>query len=708
LKKRTSVNSKIHHTLHKEKEMAAFRKLYLGLAAATVFAAVASAQSAPALQCVANAGVPPTVRAEGLTELVGDVTLNCTGGTSTQAGATVPASNVTVFLNTNITSRILSTSQGTWSEAILMIDEPHSTSNPAIPLLACGDANTNEVPGNPGVCIVHGTGNGAGVYSGTPGSGATDSAGFFLNARPNVFQARQGVGAAAATANAVTWSGVPFDAPGTSGTRVVRITNVRANANQLGTSSTLVPTTITMYISVTGSNQLPINNPTQTVAFIQVGLVTSVFDSLSFQQCTSQNPNVATGSSFGAATAQFVVRLREGFQSAFKRKNWNSNGPASSTYPTADQNQNIPGAVYNTESAFENIGSSFDPNPNPPAQLVNTNASVPGTAAFPTNHGLSNAGIANAGTRLMLQFTSVVSGTSLFVPTVVRLTSQLSGQVTGIAVLTSTDPNGAGGFSAVASNGGAITSCTASSSCPAAGNQTGLAQVSTFNGAGIAVYEVLYSDPFNPEQLSVPVVLAYVANPGNNLPAPGVQTQVTASFAPLSSVGTASAGDPIPRFAPGAAARNLYIIFKCSCNLLFPFVTNQLGYDTGVAISNTSLDSGTGFGTTPQTGTVTLNYYCGQAGCTSPPQQTTTSSVPAGLQLTFTLSGGGNYGIQATPGFQGYIIAQAQFQYCHAYAFITAQGSLPTSAGANTGYIALEMDNALASRTNNFSEVLGH
>jgi hypothetical protein len=707
LKKRTSVNSKIHHTLHKEKEMAAFRKLILGMAAVTLFSAAASAQIVPALQCVANAGVPPTVRAEGLTELVGDVTLNCTGGVPTQAGAIVPASNVTVFLNTNVTSRILSTTSGTWSEAILLIDEPHSTSNPNVPLLACGDTPAPEVVGNPGVCTVLGTGNGIGVYNGSAG-------------RPNVFQARQGVGAAAATANAVTWSGVPFDAPGTLTTRVVRITNVRANANQLGTSSTLVPTQITMYISVTGSNQLPINNPTQTVAFIQVGLTTSVFNAGSYQQCTSNNGSVATGSSYGGAVADFVVRLREGFQSAFKRKNWSTDNPnpptpLGVTYPTGgDQNQNVPGAVYNTESAFENIGSGADPSPNPPLQAVTgSGVVVAGTAAFPSIHGLNAAGVANAGTRLMLQFSSVVAGTSVWVPTVVRLTSQLSGAVTGTAVLTSTDANGAGGFSAVSSvSGGQVIGCssnvTQSISCPSPTLNSGLANVTTFNGAGIAVYEVLYSDAFNPEQLAIPVVIAYVANPGNNLPAPGVQSQVTASFAPLSSVGTASTSDPIPRFAPGAAARNLYIVFKCSCNLLFPFVTNLLGYDTGVAISNTSLDSGTGFGTTPQTGTVTLNYYCGQAGCTSPPQQTTTSSVPAGLQLTFTLSGGGNYGVQATPGFQGYIIAQAQFQYCHAYAFITAQGSLPTSAGANTGYIALEMDTPLPSRTNNQSEVLGH
>jgi hypothetical protein len=145
LKKRTSVNSKIHHTLHKEKEMAAFRKLYLGLAAAAMFAAVASAQTQGSLQCVANASVPPTVRSEGLTELVGDVTLNCTGGNPTAAGVTIPSSNVTVFLNTNITSRVVSTNSGTWSEAILMIDEPHAVT-PTPPRPARAFARSSALP----------------------------------------------------------------------------------------------------------------------------------------------------------------------------------------------------------------------------------------------------------------------------------------------------------------------------------------------------------------------------------------------------------------------------------------------------------------------------------------------------------------------------------------------------------------------------------
>ena len=43
-------------------------------------------------------------------------------------------------------------------------------------------------------------------------------------------------------------------------------------------------------------------------------------------------------------------------------------------------------------------------------------------------------------------------------------------------------------------------------------------------------------------------------------------------------------------------------------------------------------------------------------------------------------------------GFAGYIIAQAQFQYCHAFAFIGALGALPTSPGISEGYLALILD----------------
>lgn len=680
--------------------MANFRKLLLAFAGAAIFASVsANAQvlaTNQALQCVANAGVPPLVRAEGLAELVGDVTLNCQGGVPTQAGAIIPATNIRVFLNTNITSRILATT-GQFSEALLMIDEPHSTTNPSTPLRVCGDTSTNEVPTNPGVCTMFGTGNGLGVYSGANPAPDVST----LN-RPNVFQARQ------VAANAVEWPGVPVDPPGSLTTRIIRMTNIRANANQLGVSSTLVPTQITMFISITGATSIPINNPTQTVAFIQVGLQSAVRGPGNFLQCVSQNPDLAANSSApspnsytGSASTlgnqgfQFLVRATENFPSAFKKLNVAQISPTATTYPDTFWNQNVPGAIYNTEDAFTNTGSALgrayvDPNPNPPLQLVNTGAGVGATPTFPAVRGLRTAGAANAGTRLIYQFSGVPNGVQLWVPGAVNVTSTLTGGATGVARLVTTDSNGAGPFS------------------PTTVNSAGIAQVQVFNGAGIAVYEILFADSFTQERIDVPVAVAYVANPGNNLPVPAVQSGVTVSFAPLSTIGTASDSAPIPRFVPSPGPRNSFIIQKCNCNLLFPFISNQLGYDTGVAISNTSLDTGTGLGAVPQQGVITLNYYCGQTGCTSPPAQTTNAPIPAGQQLTFTVSGGGNYGIAATPGFQGYIIAQAQFQWCHAFAYISAQGALPTSNGASMGYLALVMDNPVFRPGVTNNENLGH
>jgi hypothetical protein len=676
--------------------MANFRKLLLASAAVAAFASLTAYGQVTnqALICQANASVPPLVRAEGLTELVGDVTLICTGGIPTQAGAIVPQTNIRVFLNTNITSRILATT-GNFSEALLMIDEPHSTNNPTTPLRLCGENGTNEVNNtaaivNPGTCVIFGTGNGSGVYSGSTGGTPISVLGgnYALNGRPNVFQGRQ------VLANAIEWAGVPIDPPGTlHGGRIVRMTNIRANANQLGVSSTLVPTQITMFISITGATSVPINNPTQTVAFIQVGLASSVRGPGNFLQCASQNPDLAAGnttapspngytggsSTLGNQGFQFVVRAAENFPTAFKKLNAAQVNDTASGYPDTFWNQNVPGAIYNTEDAFVNTGSAFgrayiEPNPNPPAQLVTGGGSVNPTAAFQDVRGIRNAGAANHGTRLIYQFSGVPNGVQLWVRGSVTLFNQITGLASGTARLVTTDPNGANAFSPTSLNG------------------SGLAQVGVFNGAGIAVYEILFADPSAQERMDVQVSVAYVANPANNLPTPGVQSGVTVSFAPLSTVGTASDVAPIPRFVPSPGPRNTFIVQKCNCNLLFPFVSNQLGYDTGVAISNTSLDTGTGLGATAQQGVITLNYYCGQTGCTSPPAQVTNAPVPAGQQLTFTLSGGGGYGIAATPGFQGYIIAQAQFQYCHAFAYISAQGALPTSNGASMGYLALVMD----------------
>jgi hypothetical protein len=671
LKKRTSINS--HDSqLHKEKEMADFRKWFLAfavLALLSSFAVPASAQITPALQCVANAGVPPTVRAEGLTELVGDVVLNCNGGTPTPFGQVVPQANVTIFLSTNITSRLTASP---FSEALLMIDEPHSPSNPTVPLQLCDPGNLTA-----GVCSITGTTTpGIGTYNGSSAS------------RPNVFQGRQtGV-------NQITFFGIPIDPPGTTGgTRIIRVTNVRGNANQLGVSSTLVPTQITEYISITGSTSVPVNNPQQTVAFVQPGLVSSVRSAVTFVQCLDANGSIAKDPTAALGTGgqngqQFLVRFDEGFGTAWKVRNINQVlNPATATTVT-DVNQNVPGAIYNTEAGFQN--NTVDPNPNPPGSTgAGIVSSASNSSQFSASaRGLNTAGVASQGTRLYMNFGTVPNGSQIFVPIKVSITAPITGATTGYAVLVSTDANGAlpsGGPPSLAG-----------------GNTAGLAPVSVSSGTGLAVYEVMQSDPFSLERMQVPVAVAFVSNSGNNLPAPGVQSTISAGFAPLSNVGTASDTAPIPRFAPSTTPRNSFNVVKCSCNILFPFVSNQQGFDTGVAISNTSVDP---FGTTPQTGTVTLNYY---SGGTPPPAQTTNATVPAGQQVLFTLSGGGNFGIAATPGFQGYIIAQAQFQFCHAFAYISAQGALPTAPGASEGYLGIILDAPGLNRTLQIGEVQAH
>src|SRR5437868_3289062 len=103
--------------------MADFRKWLLAFAVVALLlgaSAPANAQvfNPNAFVCAIAAGVPPTVRAEGISELVGDVVLQCSGGTPTPAGIAIPASNITIFLNTNITSRLMSSTTNA-SEAVL-------------------------------------------------------------------------------------------------------------------------------------------------------------------------------------------------------------------------------------------------------------------------------------------------------------------------------------------------------------------------------------------------------------------------------------------------------------------------------------------------------------------------------------------------------------------------------------------------------------
>jgi hypothetical protein len=673
--------------------MADYRKWFLALAVVAILLSLGTTPASaatpnPAFVCNANAGVPPLVRSEGITELVGDLILNCTGGNPTVAGGPVPLSNVQIFLNTNVTSRIVGASG--LSEATLMIDEPLP------PVAARVPDNTVFVPlGTPPpqvLCTPQGTpcpivGDGFGTpYETIPGT-------------PTVYSGRQ------AAVGSVSWNGVPIDAPGTVNTRVIRITNVRANACQLGTSSTLIPTQIVMFISVTGSQQVTINNPQQTVAFIQPGLIVGN-TSASLLQCISDNPGlIASGNPITGA--DFQIRATEGFASSFKRRNITLT--ADGTTSPAPRAQNIPGYPYNTESGFYN-----------PALFTATPV----------------VGLADFGTRIRLTFNNIGAGVNIFVPVKVNLVIPGTATQTtpaqppspiapgisgGQLTLVQTDQwgNSAPGFTAIAATVG-----------------PGLAQI-TSSGAntGYAVYEVVNSDVNVIERANINVFVSFIANTTNNLPAVG-QTTANVSFGasggPLASIQTADANAPIPRFCPSPNAINVFSINQCTCNLLWPFVTNQSGFNTGVALANTSADP---YGTSAQQGKVTIYFYGGVAPASpAPPPITTTGSgtlggiVPAGCELVFTLLNGGGVmpGNCATlvnasstttfdlpghsmAGFQGYMISVANFQWCHGFAFI----SDTAATNLAEGYLAIQLDfpfnlSGFGSRTGVSGENEGH
>ena len=143
---------------------------------------------------------------------------------------------------------------------------------------------------------------------------------------------------------------------------------------------------------------------------------------------------------------------------------------------------------------------------------------------------------------------------------------------------------------------------------------------------------------------------------------------VNVSFDPVSAVlgdtfdDERGRGAAVPRFIASDNTQNVLEISLCTTTLLFPFVTNQAGFDTGIAITNTSEEAGS----------CSISYHGGDGG-----DVWMTPEVAEEDHTVFLASA-------TTPGFQGYIMATCGFRDAHGYAFITN--------GASTlaqGYLAV-------------------
>jgi len=685
--------------------MADFRKWILALTVLVLFVGLASAQvnsgtgGTTPLACAANVAVTPQLRGEGFTELVGDIVINCTGGTTpgtgtaaqgTTFGSQIQTANITVYLPGAVTSRLLSTSNNA-SEALLLIDEPGSADGgygPSVPVTVCTSAlqASNSCPE-----FIGNTATGTNVPVQTnpctaPGvcSAAALAAGW---------NAWQGL----VNAGTVTFFGVPVLAPGTTGTRVFRITNVRVNANVLNASGPFgYP--VNAEISTSNSTSLPLNTAQLTVGLIQPSLTTAVRNfgggSVGSGQLT-QPIQCKDVNGSGVLLGQADIRYTEQFATAFKTRvepGPNTAGVAPNPNGTGGlgqsgtAQQNVPGYIYSSESGF-----------------------IPYTAGAPSLSGNGNiAGLADFGTRLKAVFNNIPSGMSVYVSP----TNIIAGNA-GIVAATAATSYAVLVASETAPETYPSPTSTGTTTFGGSGIANGYAatpyyQLPVVNNSATAVWEVLNTYPNLNENIEFAVWVSYTPSPATSVPSPGTMT-VNMSYAPnptqgaftAAAGGAASASLPIPRFADTSVAANVAQVTICSTALLFPYVTNMSGFDTGIAIANTTVDP---FGTGAQAGTCTLNWY-GNATTTSNPAASTLGAggvgssavIPAGVVVTALAS-------TTVPGFQGYMIAVCQFQYAHGFAFVSDLGARNLAMG----YLALVMNTPGAIyRPTGVAEVLG-
>jgi hypothetical protein len=463
----------------------------------------------------------------------------------------------------------------------------------------------------------------------------------------------------------IVWTGIPFTPPG-SGTVALRITNVRGDAlSAPPAGGQFIPQTIQEFIAINGVSGVAINPSQLTVAYLQPGVLLGATGTGNFVQCLGRNVDLLnTGAP--ADVTDFVATLTEGFASSFK------------TLGTT--NQNMPGTNYFTENGF----------------------TLPG-----------GIGTATQATEFFVNMTGLASGVSVFLPTSIPLVRASDGVWNGTssAILVTCDSTGTTCTPATATTTNSFISTVAANltanqqaSFFAFFGESDTIPLTSVDTTGNVYYQVVSADPFTVEAALIPVTVAFQAG----LPPTTASPTLTVGLAPQNTDVMALSTDPIPRFGPSSApAQTLpFPVGLCQCNLLFPYVTSRANFDTGIAVSNTSMDPWNNASHVTQHGTITFHFYgdiVGAGGGTPTPlttaQQTGTSpDVPAGTTYAFTVyNGDATNGANVTGlvGFSGYVIASANFQFCHGYAYISGFGRGAFDQGASEGYLGLVLDTPL-------------
>jgi len=473
--------------------------------------------------------------------------------------------------------------------------------------------------------------------------------------------------------NSVTFSGIVIGTQGTNGvaqpantptaTFFLTITNIKVQASTVATG-TGVPTGISETIFVSGTNTTPSAITTGSA----VAYVTSGLNGIKANGATSNalcNETTAWGSGASSNGVQQTIGWTTiGSAAAATNTPYNFNVQFTEAFPNAFK-------IQGTEAANTALGSWY------------TNHSETGLA-FAAN---STTNLATSGTRVKIIFNNIPGNVTVYVPTTIggpvspaAATSVFPEASTNGAVLTLTSSE-TGAISPVA--GSTANGAPGSTSDKTAGTAIAAA-LSVTSGSATAIYEVTTVSTA-PATFAVPVFLAAAAG---GVPAPSSAITATVSFAPI------GASSNVPNFINGASTTtvNGSTFAACSTTLMFPFVTNVAGFETGLAISNTGADllstkNGAPVSSvTGQSGTCTLTFFSSATASSNPPAFTSATVVPGTTWAsTLTSVTGG------TPGTisDGYAIANCNFLFAHGYAFIVY--NVGQASAMAEGYLALEV-----------------
>jgi hypothetical protein len=577
--------------------------------------------------------VPNQVRAEGLAERVGDARLDCTndgiynpnGGNNIQQYV---SANVTLSLNTAVTNRLdVGDGSALTTDAVLIVNDNNHYDPQA----------TSTFPLDSPGCDTVGIPDGTipdqrypcpmkGEYLASR-SLVWDNVQFPVPGAPN----NPGTLPTNTTINGVPLCDDIFDQTSDDScfdiTTTLRLTNIRGNAAAVGEGGAILGT-LTIFsfagISVTPTNQ-------QTLANVFEGLVTDYDTPVTGLQC-----EIFDG--------EYVITLNEGFAGSFKTLG----------VPTFVQGDFAAENGYFVCDSGNNFGA--------------------GSCGDPQSNAGTGGGATQA-TRFLIRLLGVQDGVEVSAYNAINESGPFGGPCSVspgggplcIERVIGADSNGKGG--ATTGDGG--------------DDEVALDS----DGNGYIVYELKEGDPFLRQSIDVPIIVAWEPDTTNDEPAIG-SSSLLVTFAPLSDVGSASKTAPSPRFIDDAGDPATFVtVVRCSTTLLFPFVSNRFGFDTGLAISNTSMDWK---GTAPQRGRCMI-HYIGNTGDDGPmPDDDLSEIIEGGEQVTWTLSmGNGVWGLNGAPDFQGFVVAMCEFQFAHGYAFITdATSAIPNFA---QGYLALVM-----------------